>query len=74
MTPKEKKDIEQWAQATIREKYDSTKFGNKIYHTYNKGYPHQEAYALANILNKLGYDTMITSGAMSSTVYIRERR
>lgn len=73
MTPKEKLDIERWAQATLREKYDAKKFGNKIYHTYNKGYPQQDAYEIAKALTKMGYDTMVSSGAVSSTVYIRER-
>jgi hypothetical protein len=74
MTQEQIKEIEEWAKATIREKYDSTKIENKLYHTYNKGYPYAEAYRISRVLMKLGYNTVVTSGAASSTIYIRKRR
>ena len=66
-------EITRWAQITITKKDHATKFGSRTYYIYNKGYEHSEGYALARILQKIGYDTMITSGKMSSTVYISNR-
>lgn len=73
MTAEQIKEIDEWAKATIREKYDSTIIENKVYHTYNKGYPYETAYKISRILMKLGYNTVVTSGAASSTIYIRKR-
>lgn len=73
MTAEQIKEVEQWAKTTIREKHNPTIIENKVYFIYNKGYPYAEAYRLSKVLMKMGYNTVVTSGAMSSTIYIRKR-
>jgi len=72
MTAEQINEVKLWATVIIRKKHDPIKIENKLYYLYNKGYPHDEAYRISNVLMKLGYNTVVTSGAMSSTIYIRK--